>query len=652
MKKIFQYNIYICLLLSAVLFACTDDKVTGGTTPSEDGAPLILSVGFESYASTRLAELPDPDAMNDAVVDGENYGLNHVGLYIYYTDDYEANGGKGDLSKPYVRNMECKIVDNRLVPVDPLQSEYIYIYDRMTVVAFYPYNADMSDPDNYFDVKADEENYPITRRDYAEQYYIPYRAELETNPTIAYAAQLWFYPKQTVKFEIVLVSDDPSMLPQEADVQIVPRMDPIDNDEMIVGGRREKGVDHVNTLNPSPVASGSYVKQYVAYVWKNETFDNNLNQGELLLESDLITLFASQDVELQEQYVYRYGYNLSTGEIFIPTSSYLIHDATSLQGLNGVKNTSYQVCDIDVSSISNWKPLSLLNATFDGGGHKVEGLTINGSDSSAGLFGQIKGNSSIRNVNLIEPQITINSTADSCSVGGICGTVNGVMTEAEKESLLGSLPEGLSEVVKQELIKELLLDIVNSTSRVIASRVEDPVITVNGKSPRVGTICGSNGDKDKEDNYYGTISDSYSLGGTIRVNEGDPSLNAGAYVGGFCGLNNGKIVRGYVTIDDMSTPYTTTNASGETVTDDLSAGFTHNGNLFTGGEIAVTDSYSVWPDTTSGVQQLPASWPTGWVDYTGIWPVNTSGWTESNSFWYDLGTQGTENYPILQWERR
>ncbi len=651
MKKISEYSIYICFLLSVVVFSCTDDKVTGGAAPSEDGAPLILSVGFESYASTRLAELPNPDAMNDTDIEGTTYEINHVGLYLYYTDDYKANNGAGDLTRPYIRNMECEIVDNRLVPVDTLQSEYIYIYDQMTVVAFYPYNPDMSDPDNYFNVKADEENYPITRRDYAEQYYIPYRAELATNPTIAYAAQLWFYPKQTVKFEIVLVSDDPSLLPDEADVKIVPNMDPADNDEMLVGGRREKWVDHVNTQNPVSVPSGSYVRQYVAYVWKNDTFDNELKRGELLLESDLITLFASDDVELQEQYVYRYGYNLTNGEIFIPTSSYLIHDATSLQGLAGVNNTSYQVCDIDVSSISSWKPLSLLNATFDGGGHRIEGLTINGSDSSAGLSGQIKGSSAIRNVNLIEPELTITSTADSCSVGGICGTVNGVMTEAEKESLLGSLPDGLSEVVRQELVKELLLDIVNSTSRIIASQVEDPVITVNGKSPRVGTICGSNGDKDQEDNYYGIISDTYSLGGTLRVNEADPTLNEGAYVGGFCGLNNGKIIRRYVTIDDMDTPYVTTNASGETVTDDLSAGFTHTGNLFTGGEIAVTDSYSILPDSTSGVQQLLASWPS-WSTYTDIWPVNTSGWTESNTFWYDLGTQGTENYPILQWERR
>ncbi len=645
MKKISAYSICTCLFLSVLIFSCTDDKVAGGAGSSEDGCPLILSVGFETF--TRLAELPDPGAMNDTDIDGKTYEMNNVGLYIYYTDDYNS-GTDGDLSKPYIRNLECKIVNDRLVPVDPLQDEYIYIYDRMTVVAFYPYNPDMNDPANYFRTRADEEKYPITRRDYSEQYYIPYRAYLETNPTIAFAAQLWFYPKQTVKFEIVLVSDDESLLPKEADVKIVPHMDPADNDEMLVGGKREKWVDRVNIQPKDP--GGSYVYQYVAYVWKNEEFDNELKRGELLLESDLITLFASQDVELQEQYVYRYGYNLTNGEIFIPTSSNLINNATTLQAFNGVKSSGYQVCDIDLSSISNWQPLSMLNGVYDGGGHKIENLTINSSDAQAGLFGQIKGNSSIRNVNLIEPQITVTSTADSCSVGGICGTVNGVLTEAEKESLLSGLPEDLSEVVKQELIKDLLLDIVNSTSTIVAGKVTDAIITVDGKNPRVGTICGTSGGKDVDDNYYATITDTYSLGGTIRVNESDPSLNEGAYVGGFCGLNNGKIIESYTTIDDMNTPYTTTNSSGGTETVDLSTGFTHPGTVFSGGEMVVTDSYSVLPDATPGVQQMPGSWPSGWSSYTDIWPVNTSGWT--GGFWYDLGAQGTENYPSLQWERR
>lgn len=51
-------------------------------------------------ASTRLAELGDVSNIND-LVDRKN----HIGLYVYYQDDYDAN----DLSKPYIRNLECKV---------------------------------------------------------------------------------------------------------------------------------------------------------------------------------------------------------------------------------------------------------------------------------------------------------------------------------------------------------------------------------------------------------------------------------------------------------------------------------------------------------------------------------------------------------------
>ena len=79
----------------------------------------------------------------------------------------------------------------------------------MTLVAFYPYNPNAP----VFTSKADEELYPITRNDYSQQLYIPYRAETQTNPTIAHFTRPVLYPKHTYKAEITVVSDAASALP-------------------------------------------------------------------------------------------------------------------------------------------------------------------------------------------------------------------------------------------------------------------------------------------------------------------------------------------------------------------------------------------------------------------------------------------------------
>ncbi|MCC8132889.1 MAG: hypothetical protein LIP04_04370 [Tannerellaceae bacterium] len=67
------------------------------------------------------------------------------------------------------------------------------------------------------------------------------------------------------------------------------------------------------------------------------------------------------------------------------------------------------------------------------------------------------------------------------------------------------------------------------------------------------------------------------------------------------------------------------------------------------------DCFAAAPDDNSGVSLLSSSsWPSGWVTYSGIWPINVVSWTDyaSNSYWYNMGTAGTTDYPSLHWERR
>ena len=113
------------ILLSMILHGCSEEVLDN---PSSDKTLLNLYAATAQTATTRLAELPNTEKIND-LVDGKQ----NIGLYIYYEDDYN----KDNLTKPYIRNLECKIVNSKIVPVD---GSSIYIYDRMTIVAFYPYN--------------------------------------------------------------------------------------------------------------------------------------------------------------------------------------------------------------------------------------------------------------------------------------------------------------------------------------------------------------------------------------------------------------------------------------------------------------------------------------------------------------------------------
>lgn len=604
------------LIFVFTFFSCTDEADSSLRSEEEKGV-LRMSASFG--VQTRLSELPNADEMAT-----EERGLNNVGVYIYYAEDY----ARGDLSKPYIRNMECTVENGELLAVlgpgqDP-EDARIFIYNEMTIVAFYPYNAEMSQPENYFTSRADEDKYIITRRDYSQQYYIPYRAQTNTDPTIAYYTVLTFYPKHTYKVEIVVVSDDPNALPGDDDsVQILPNIDPVGNTNTEADGKREKGFDIPNVMPNG--GGGSNVWQYIAYIWTESGNVNNIPKGEVLLQSNQLTLIASENLTVDEQHVYRYGYNMTTGEIFIPTSSQIVHDIPSLQAINGGGGVSYQACDIDLGEAGNWDPLSIFGGRFDGGGHALRNMNVNTTQPNAGLFGDVRGNATVCNINLVDPTITVNNS--NAYVGGIAGRLGSTISDAEKQSMIGNLPPGLSPTVREALLQELLAGLQNTTSKMVACRVENPTITVNGGGV-VGTVCGQAGEKDQNGEFMSQIWDSYSLGGTIT---------GGTTVGGFCGLNQGYITRSYTTIANLS--------SG--------AGFTNMGSDFTAAEGAgIDDSFSELPDANPGVTQLSEGWP-AWDTYQGIWPIKTTGWLNepANSFWYSNGSSPS-TYPILQWERR
>lgn len=676
-----KYSLYIGVMLLALCFGgCADEAMVG----NQKGEGTLLNMYVSIGANTRLAELGS-DFINH--INTEIDGKKHIGLYIYYEDDYNA----GDLSKPYIRNLECKITDNKITPTDPTQQ--IYIYDRMTIVAFYPYNSTAID----FSVKDDEKAYPISESDYSKQTYIPYRAQTNVNPTNAYMIELHFKPQQTCKVEVVLVADRQEDFPQslnltDGTIKLLPSVDRYeggyDGTDPSKGDLRENWVDGITDFPESGTPTGGkFVRRYTAYVWKSgagdkhhdtnhKHNDNILEKGEILFESDKLTLVVPATVNLSEETVYRYGYNMNTGEIFIPTSDRLIYDAKSLQEAKFDEYRAYQVCDIDLSSISDWNPLTTYDGIYDGGGHTIRGLSYTATPTTNvasepdkqmyGLFGSITGTSTLMNVHLMEPSITVDysNTAlkDTCYVGAICGLVNPELSDERKRKIImDGLPKELSETVKDALVQERLKDWGTTTCTVRGCKVSAPQITVKGENVRVGALCGGAGNQKQK----AIIKDSYAQGGSIAVNstsDEEKMKYKQVYVAGFCGmLANGEIKQSYSTMEDVSGYAGTATGDGGTTAKDLATGFCNlapDGERITGKVPAVTSCYSLKEDATGGATLFANGWPANWplfkddvkatnhAAFPGLWPAYQ--WEDS---WKNLGTSPTI-YPILIWEEQ
>lgn len=676
-----KYSLYIGVMLLALCFGgCADEAMVG----NQKGEGTLLNMYVSIGANTRLAELGS-DFINH--INTETDGKKHIGLYIYYEDDYNA----GDLSKPYIRNLECKITDNKITPTDPTQQ--IYIYDRMTIVAFYPYNSTAID----FSVKDDEKAYPISESDYSQQTYIPYRAQTNVNPTNAYMIELHFKPQQTCKVEVVLVADRQEDFPQslnltDGTIKLLPSVDRYeggyDGTDPSKGDLRENWVDGITDFPESGTPTGGkFVRRYTAYVWKSgagdkhhdtnhKHNDNILEKGEILFESDKLTLVVPATVNLSEETVYRYGYNMNTGEIFIPTSDRLIYDAKSLQKAKFDEYRAYQVCDIDLSSISDWNPLTTYDGIYDGGGHTIRGLSYTATPTTNvasepdkqmyGLFGSITGTSTLMNVHLMEPSITVDysnaALKDTCYVGAICGLVNPELSDERKREIIwDGLPKELSATVKEALVQELLKDWGTTTCTLRGCKVSNPQITVKGENVRVGALCGGAGNQKQE----AVIKDSYAQGGSIAVNstsDEEKMKYKQVYVAGFCGmLANGEIKQSYSTMEAVSGYVGTTAADGGTTATDLATGFCHLapvGERITGKVPAVTSCYSLKEDATGGATLFANGWPADWplfkddvkatnhAAFPGLWPAYQ--WEDS---WKNMGTSPTI-YPILIWEEQ
>lgn len=259
-----------------------------------------------------------------------------------------------------------------------------------------------------------------------------------------------------------------------------------------------------------------------------------------------------------------------------PASPYQIEDGNQLLVFQSIVNGTYSstqtanpaACaeltdNIDMRSIANFAPIGTktdpYTGTFNGNGHSISGLSVNGSDA-VGLFGYVNG-ATIQNINLCDSQI--NATSDGGTniytyAGGIVGfatgptkiencSTNKIKIEARSLHIGGIIGRGEGSTEISNCTNTSTLDGTYNVGG-IAGSLEGGSITncgnsgnlpATGASGCVGGIVGCTS--------TGQISTCYNtgeitggsnarVGGIVGLSDGSPSIsdcyNVGAVHGG------------------------------------------------------------------------------------------------------------------------
>ena len=90
MKNYILTGLFV-LGLSSLFSSCSENDEHPANL---NGEPSELKISVSFPTQLRLAELPNSGEMSV-----DHLGLKNVGLYVYYTEDYNNN----DLTRPYIR---------------------------------------------------------------------------------------------------------------------------------------------------------------------------------------------------------------------------------------------------------------------------------------------------------------------------------------------------------------------------------------------------------------------------------------------------------------------------------------------------------------------------------------------------------------------
>ena len=287
----------------------------------------------------------------------------------------------------------------------------------------------------------------------------------------------------------------------------------------------------------------------------------------------------------------------SNSPLTIDGHSYtLITSPGDLQNAVGVSGYYALARPLDMSSISNFTPLTPggFTGTFNGLGNTISNLVINNSGAdSVGLFGQVSTGGTIRNVGLIQANVTDYGEATGSLAGVNDGTISnvyatgnvtdngdnkGISNTASSNS--GNAAGGLIGVNEGTISDAYVTENVTQSSILGGHATVGGLVGLNyyGTISNVyatGNMRSTSYNGETGDlvgyNYYGTISNAYATGnvngtggtGTTKTGglvgsnyygtisnayaTGNVTGSALSEVGGLVGYNSGSISNAYAT---------------------------------------------------------------------------------------------------------
>ena len=317
-------------------------------------------------------------------------------------------------------------------------------------------------------------------------------------------------------------------------------------------------------------------KTYSTTCPNNNTWSINVEQ---LVAGSEISAYAVAPSK-KRSYITRL--NVSYAGAGTEADPYRIYTKEELANMNA-KGHYILMNDIDLSSVSNWTPIaenSTISGSFNGQNYTISGLTVNSTNSYAGLFAACT-DMTIKNLNLAVKKISgsgavgslvaksTNSQFENCHVT-ITSSIKGVN---EVGGLIGLAQKGT--IIKNSSVTGVVQGgssvggVVGSLNGKISKSTYNGTITSTTSSAKLGGIVGVNAASVSECKSSGKVACTASgsiVGGLIGENGkysiencySTMTVTANKYAGGLVGYNYGKITKCYASGNLTST----TNAGG------------------------------------------------------------------------------------------
>ncbi|MFG1343919.1 GLUG motif-containing protein [Xanthobacter autotrophicus DSM 431] len=313
----------------------------------------------------------------------------------------------------------------------------------------------------------------------------------------------------------------------------------------------------------------------------------------------------------------------------------LIHTMAQLAALDDATGTAsgyYAIAnDIDASATAyDSAVVAKLGGTLAGLGHTVSGLSISSSGSNVGLIGSIASGGTVRDIGLLDVNITGHST-----VGSLAGENNGVVSNSYATGTVRSLSSSWAGT--GGLVGE-------NYGRISGSHAD---VTVTSSGNYVGGLVGYSYGVITASHATGDVSGYTAVGGLVGGGGGTVSdayatgdVSGNNYVGGLAGLAGGTYTNVYATGDvtgvetvggligysngvTLSTAHASGNVTGSgdsvgglvgmsqygTLTNVSASGTVTNSGSYTGGLVGKTDGTKIADASFSGT--VNGTWITG-----------------------------------------